>query len=100
MPSSPGYKRDYKKEYENYHGKPAQRKKRSKRVTARRKLEKSGAVSKGDGKDVDHKKPLRNGGSNAKKNLKPRSVKANRSDNGHKKGEKQKRKTTKKTKKR
>lgn len=47
--------RNYRKEYDNYHAKPKQRANRSKRVLARRKLEKEGRVSKGDGKDVDHK---------------------------------------------
>ena len=84
-------KRNYKKEYKNYHGKPEQRKKRSKRVLARRKLEKEGAVSKGDGKDVDHKKALRSGGGNSRSNLRVRSRSSNRSSNGHRKGEKQKR---------
>lgn len=37
------------------------------------------------GKDVDHKNPLRNGGSTGDSNLRIRSVSANRSDNGHKK---------------
>jgi hypothetical protein len=85
-------KRNYKKEYANYHGKPEQRKKRSKRVMARRKLEKEGKVSKGDGKDVDHKRALRSGGSNGRSNLRVRSRNSNRSDNGHRKGESQKRK--------
>jgi len=85
-------KRNYKKEYANYHGKPEQRKKRSKRVLARRKLEKEGTVSKGDGKDVDHKTALRSGGGNSRSNLRVRSRSSNRSDNGHRKGEKQKRK--------
>ena len=47
--------RDYKKEYQNYHSKPEQRANRSKRVLARRQLEKEGKCKKGDGKDVDHK---------------------------------------------
>ena len=75
------YKRDYKAEYDNYHGKPEQIKKRAERVKARRMMEKSGAVTKGDGKDVDHKKPLRAGGTTTKSNLRVRSAKANRSDN-------------------
>ena len=75
------YKRDYKAEYANYHGKPEQIKKRAARVKARRIMEKEGAVTKGDGKDVDHKKPLRAGGSTSRSNLRVRSVKANRSDN-------------------
>jgi hypothetical protein len=73
--------RDYKSEYQNYHGKPEQIKKRAERVKARRMMEKTGAVTKGDGKDVDHKTPLRKGGSTTKANLRVRSVKANRSDN-------------------
>ena len=73
--------RDYKKEYNNYHGKPDQIKKRASRVQARRDMEKTGKVSKGDGKDVDHKKPLRSGGTTTRSNLRVRSVKANRSDN-------------------
>ena len=46
--------RDYDKEYKTYHSKPEQRANRSKRVLARRKLERQGKVKKGDGKDVDH----------------------------------------------
>lgn len=48
-------KRNYASEYKNYHGKPEQRAKRSKRVLARRKLMKEGKVKKGDGKDVIHR---------------------------------------------
>jgi hypothetical protein len=73
--------RDYKKEYAEFHGKPEEIKKRAQRVKARRMLEKTGAVHKGDGKDVDHKVPLRKGGSTTKSNLRVRSVKANRGDN-------------------
>lgn len=54
MPNSKGYKRDYRKEYDNYHGKPEQRKNRSNRNKARRKMMKAGKVRKGDGKDVHH----------------------------------------------
>lgn len=90
-------KRNYKKEYQNFHGKPEQRKKRSKRVLARRKMEKTGAVSKGDGKDIDHKKPLRSKGGNSKSNLRVRAKSANRADNGHRKGESQRGKSKKKT---
>lgn len=73
--------RDYKSEYQNYQGKPEQIKKRAQRVKARRMLEKEGAVHKGDGKDVDHKVPLRKGGSTARSNLRVRSKSANRGDN-------------------
>jgi hypothetical protein len=72
--------RNYKQEYKDFHGKPDQIAKRGERVKARRIMEKSGAVSKGDGKDVDHIKPLKSGGTSAKSNLRVRSVKANRGD--------------------
>lgn len=81
-------KRNYKKEYKNYHSKPEQRKNRSKRTVARRQAEKDGRVKKGDGKDLDHKKPLRSGGSNAKSNTRVRSRSANRADNGKRGGRK------------
>jgi hypothetical protein len=73
--------RNYKSEYDNFHGKPEEIKKRAERVKARRMMEKTGAVTKGDGKDVDHKKPLRSGGTTTKSNLRVRSKSANRGDN-------------------
>ena len=69
-------KRDYKKEYEEFHGKPEERKKRSKRVLARRALAKMGRVHKGDGKDVDHKDG--NAMNNSESNLRVMSAHANR----------------------
>jgi hypothetical protein len=72
--------RDYKKEYNEYHGTPEQIKNRAQRSKARRMLEKEGLVHKGDGKDVDHKKPLKSGGTTTRSNLRVRSVKANRGD--------------------
>jgi len=83
------YVRDYKMEYRNYHGKPKQRKERAARTKAREQLIKKGRVKKGDGKDVDHKVPLRKGGSKGLNNVRVRDRSNNRSDNGHKKGEKQ-----------
>ena len=71
--------RDYKKEYANYQGQPEQIKKRSERNTARRALEKAGVVKKGDGKDVDHKKALSKGGTNARSNLRAVPASDNRS---------------------
>ena len=73
--------RNYRDEYDNYQGQPEQIKKRAERVKARRMMEKTGAVTKGDGKDVDHKKPLRSGGTTTKSNLRVRNKSANRSDN-------------------
>lgn len=83
------YKRDYKQEYRNYHGKPKQRKERAARTAARELMIKKGKVKKGDGKDIDHKKPLRKGGSKGINNLRVRDKSENRADNGHRKGEKQ-----------
>lgn len=66
MPSSKNYKRDYKKEYANYQGTDAQKKRRAARNAARRIAEKSGSVSKGDGKDIHHRNgnPLDNSSGN------------------------------------
>lgn len=72
------YKRDYQKENE-YKSKPDQIKKRVMRNKARRELMREGLVQKGDGKHVDHKKPLSKGGSNARSNLRVRSASANSS---------------------
>jgi 5-methylcytosine-specific restriction endonuclease McrA len=70
--------RDYKNEYQSYHAKPEQKKKRAMRNAARRELMAEGRVHKGDGKEVDHKKPLRAGGSNAPSNLRVTSQSKNR----------------------
>jgi hypothetical protein len=83
------YERNYKKEYKNYHGKSKQRKERASRTKAREEMIKKGRAKKGDGKDIDHKKAIRSGGSNGINNLRVRDRSANRSDNGHHKGEKQ-----------
>jgi hypothetical protein len=75
-----GEERDYRKEYDNYHSRPEQRKNRSKRVLARRLMIKLGKVHKGDGKDVDHKDG--NPKNNGKSNLRVRDKSENRADNG------------------
>lgn len=85
MPSSPNYVRDYKQERETA-------KKRGEtgvgsksgdatRHRARRKVIKRLGKKAVEGKDVDHKVKLKNGGGNSTKNLRVRSRKANRSDN-------------------
>jgi 5-methylcytosine-specific restriction endonuclease McrA len=79
MPSSPNYKRNYKEEYRNYDGTTAVKKKRAKRNKARRIMEREGRVRKGDGKDVDHKRPLSKGGSSSRSNLRVTSARSNRS---------------------
>jgi hypothetical protein len=71
--------RDYKAEYKNYDGTPEVKKKRAQRNKARRMLEREGIVHKGDGKDVDHKKPLSKGGTTARSNLQAKPASANRS---------------------
>jgi len=71
--------RPYKREYEMYDGTPAVKKKRAARNKARRELEREGLVHKGDGKDVDHSKPLSKGGSTARSNLRVKSASDNRS---------------------
>tara|TARA_Y100000588_G_C13884609_1_gene766031 strand:- start:65 stop:553 length:489 start_codon:yes stop_codon:yes gene_type:complete len=47
-------KRNYRKEYDNYHAKPDQKKRRASRNKARATAMKQGRVKKGDGKDVHH----------------------------------------------
>ena len=51
-----------------YNAKPEQKEARAQRNSARREAEREGKVSKGDGKDVDHKTPIRKGGTNADSN--------------------------------
>ncbi len=71
-------KRDYRHEYDAYQGTPEQIKKRAERNKARREMEKKVGAAAIKGKDIDHKKPLDRGGSNAMSNLRVSSVKANR----------------------
>lgn len=71
--------RNYTREYQTYHGKPEKIKERIERTLTRRRLEKQGRVSKGDGMDVDHIKPLSKGGSSADSNLRVVPKSKNRS---------------------
>lgn len=73
----------YKKGDKEY---PAYLKRQRERMRARRALEKEGKVKKGDGKEVDHKKPLKAGGSNSKSNLQVVDQKTNRAWRKGKKG--------------
>lgn len=70
--------RDYKHEYNSYHSKPEQIKRRAARVKARRYKEANGDSHKGDGKDIDHKdgNPL----NNRPENLRVRDRSENRAD--------------------
>tara|TARA_R110001592_G_scaffold1144_1_gene6708 strand:+ start:2720 stop:2977 length:258 start_codon:yes stop_codon:yes gene_type:complete len=65
--------RDYKKEYANYHSKPAQIKKRGMRNAANRMAKRLGLIKSGDGNDVHHRdgNPRNNKASNLK--VKPAS---------------------------
>jgi hypothetical protein len=72
-------KRNYAQEYANYDGTEVVKKKRAQRNKARRMLEREGVVHKGDGMDVDHKKPLSKGGTTTRSNLKAVPASANRS---------------------
>jgi hypothetical protein len=65
-----------------YDGSPARKKARAARNKARRQAMRDGKVRKGDGKDVDHKKPLSKGGSTHKSNTRVRDAKSNRSAGG------------------
>ena len=77
-------KRDYKKEYNDYHASDEQKKRRAARNNARRSALKTGAVHKGDNKEIDHKNfnPL----DNSAKNKQVLSRKANRSKQPKHKG--------------
>ena len=66
--------RNYKKEYKRDHSSKTARKNRSNANKARRKL----GLKKGDPREVDHKKPMKKGGTNAKSNLRIVSRATNR----------------------
>ena len=69
-------KRNYKKEYKDYHSKPEQKNNRSSRNKARSIIKKSRGAKAIAGKDIDHKN--RNPKDNSLKNLRVRSIKLNR----------------------
>lgn len=79
-------KRDYKREDEwdkNHEGRAKDREERHK---ARAEMAKEGKVHKGDGKDVDHTKPLSKGGKTEKSNLRVVPASENRSFERNKDG--------------
>lgn len=77
---SPPSKRNYRREYDQYHAKAEQRRNRSNRNKARRTVAKANGVGvKSIRGDVGHIKPMKSGGTNSKGNLKVQSVKSNRS---------------------
>ena len=78
MPSSPGYKRNYKEEWKDAKAR-GEGDDNAQRHRARYEMEKAGKVHKNDGKDVGHKTAIKRGGTNAPSNLKVQSVSENRS---------------------
>lgn len=70
------------KQKRKFNSSTEQKKNRAARNTARRRALREGKVRKGDGKDIDHKKPLRSGGTNSKGNLRVMDKRANRARNG------------------
>jgi hypothetical protein len=73
--------RDYKQEYRDYHGKPAQIKERAQRNAARSEM----GLKVGDSREVDHKNPISNGGTNSPRNLRAVSRETNRGKGASKK---------------
>jgi hypothetical protein len=67
-------KRDYKKEYREYHGKPEQIAARSQRNAAMAKV----GLAVGYPRKADHKNPISNGGCNRKDNLRAVARSTNR----------------------
>lgn len=65
-------------EYRKYHSSRKAKKQRAQRNKARRAAVRAGKVTKGDGKEIDHKRPLSKGGSNGPRNLRVVSRKVNR----------------------
>lgn len=80
MPYMKNGKRDYAREKRLYEDKnPERQDARVKRNAARRTLMREGKVRVGDGKDVDHSRPLSKGGSTSRSNLRVSSAGSNRS---------------------
>lgn len=81
MPSSPGYKRDLKREYATQKARgevgTGSNSDNAKRHRLRRQMVKDGKVR--PGQDVDHIRPLSKGGSNSEKNARAVSPSTNRS---------------------
>ena len=72
--------RNYRKEYDNYHSSPEQKKNRASRNAARALIKKKKGTKAVQGKDVHHKD--RNPKNNSIANLRIKSKSANRSQNG------------------
>ena len=77
-PSSHRTPSQIKKMNKTYDSKPKQIKHREMSNKARADLMREGVVKKGDGKDVDHIKPVRSGGTNKRSNLRASDKSRNR----------------------
>ena len=77
-PSSHRTPTQIRRQVKGYNARPENVKKRAMNNAARAQLKKEGKVRKGDGKDVNHKTPLRSGGTNSRGNLEVMSQKKNR----------------------
>ncbi len=86
MPSSPNYKRDYEQERKTAKARGetgiGSKSKDAVRHRARRKVEKRIGRKLGPNEHVDHKKPLKDGGSNHSSNLVVKPASKNCSDGG------------------
>ena len=85
MPSSPGYKRNYKEEWKDAKAR-GEGDDNAQRHRARYEMEKAGKVHKNDGVDIGHKKAIKRGGTNAVSNLEVQSRSENRSFSRNKDG--------------
>ena len=81
-----GSKRNYRKEYDNYHSSPKQKKNRAARNASRASMIRSGKASRGDGKDVHHRdgNPRNTKASNLRVTLKSKNRSFRRNKNGGK----------------
>ena len=77
MPQKPE-DRDYKKEYRRDHAGETAKSQRAMRNNARRRAIREGLAHKGDGTEVDHKKPLSKGGTNSQANQRVVTRRTNR----------------------
>lgn len=75
-PSSHRTPAQVRKQVAGYNHRPEMIKKRAMNNNARASFLKQGKVHKGDGLDIDHKRPLRSGGGNSRGNL--RAIPASR----------------------
>lgn len=85
MPKKGQFKKDAKPDsirQRAYNSGEKQKERRAQRNAARRQMEKEGKVSRGDGKDVDHKKHKASGKlDNSRSNLRVMSASKNRAKN-------------------